>query len=533
VKVTSLLKSWLADNKLVATADVDDDTCKAAAAKALLADTLTADKLVELTRDPDGDKASSLEALLTKLNSKLDGDKSAAGAGSGSPAAPKPEGDKGASYLEKIFSGSQPDDSFSGDIIRVKGAHESYSKTKSALRYTTHSRKGVPRPMAGTPILEGDAESGTLRQVADASELDHAIAGAYFKFMLYKMNGNQAPHQRLKMTDHEKDLLQYTLRNEKFGGTMFGGDDGMGRGAVEVYNRKLADLEVKALLDDSTSGGLEIAPIVFDDAIIQIPLLYGELFPMVNVVPITRGRRIEGGSIGTVTLTSGGADGTDIPLFSTASFIAAFDTTIFACNGAIEIGLDFMSDSPVDIGRMVTQQYGEVLLKWLDEQVAVGDGSTEPEGIMNASGTTSVAFSSAAPTVAKYLSLLFGVDKAYKKNTPMNRLAFASNETSYLRARQIATGVTGDTRLVFGMEVEDYMLFQHPYAINEAMSNVQIFFANMSRYRMYRRLGLTVKSTTEGKTLVRQNMLLISARARYGGQLEDGAAAAVVTDAQA
>ncbi|WP_196300513.1 hypothetical protein, partial [Streptococcus pneumoniae] len=83
---------------------------------------------------------------------------------------------------------------------------------------------------------------------------------------------------------------------------------------------------------------LEIAPIAFDDQIILTPLLNGEFFPRFNTVPITRGRRIESASMGNVTLSSGGADGTDIPLFATAAFIAAFDTTIFVVNGSIEIG---------------------------------------------------------------------------------------------------------------------------------------------------------------------------------------------------
>jgi hypothetical protein len=99
-------------------------------------------------------------------------------------------------------------------------------------------------------------------------------------------------------------------------------------GAISVKNRKLAPHEIKALIDDATSGGIEIPPIAFDDMIIQIPILNGEFYPRVNTVNITRGRRIEGGSIGNVTLSSGGVDATAIPLFNTANFVSAFDTTI-------------------------------------------------------------------------------------------------------------------------------------------------------------------------------------------------------------
>jgi len=55
---------------------------------------------------------------------------------------------------------------------------------------------------------------------------------------------------------------------------------------------------------------------------------------------------------------------------------------------------------------------------------------------------------------------------------------------------------------------------------------------NLSRYRIYRRLGMNVASTTEGRTLMMNNKWLLIARARFGGQLEDtNACAYTVTGA--
>ena len=287
-------------------------------------------------------------------------------------------------------------------------------------------------------------------------------------------------------------------------------------------------------MDDATSGGLEIAPISFDNALIVIPVLFGEFFPSVNVVNITRGRRIEGGSVASVTINSGGADGTNIPLENTAGFISAFDTTIFVADGAIEFGLDFLSDSPTNIMDLVERDYGNKMLEYLDTQIVTGDGTTEPEGIMNATGTTSVAATNGAtgpPTVGDYEGLMFGVAKNYKTGHPNNRIMFGANETTYRRARGIAVGGT-DQRRVFGMTHNDYLLFGHPYGINESFTNRQSFFGVMPRYRMYRRLAPSVKVTTEGKTLVRGNLALMTVRGRFGGQVEDGSAFAVTTDGQ-
>jgi HK97 family phage major capsid protein len=271
---------------------------------------------------------------------------------------------------------------------------------------------------------------------------------------------------------------------------------------------------------------------VFDDMVITTPLLFGEFYPNVNVVPITRGRRIEGVSFGVPTIQSGGSDNENIDLFTTTAFVAAFDTTIFTADAAIEIGLDFLSDSPVDVTGIVVDGYSRQLLAWLDDQICNGDGTTEPEGILVASGTTAVAGGSAAPTVGVYESFFFGVAKKYKQGYPADRLQFGANETTYARARAIAVGAS-DARRIFGMTHGDYMLMGHKYGINENIANTKAFFANMARYRMYRRLGMTIKATTEGQTLVRKNLMMISCRSRWGGRIEIAASAAVSTTMQA
>ena len=337
------------------------------------------------------------------------------------------------------------------------------------------------------------------------------------------------------MTDHDKELMEYALRNVAWSGMV--GGTGSENGATKVDNRKLTEMEIKAILDDSTSGGLEAAPIVFDDAVILTPVLHGELFPLVNTVPIARGRRVEGFSLGNPTFTSGTAEGTAIDLFDTSSYISAFDTTIFNAVGAMEIGLDFEEDSPVNIGALVAQRYGEKAMEWLDNQIVNGDGTTEPQGILNASGTTTVSSTNGAsgpPTVDDYEGLMFGINKEYRTAADKARTVFIGNDTTYKRARAISVG-SSDARRVFGMEVNahgDYNLLGHGYKVQNDVGNANIAFANLRYYRMYRRLGLNVRVETGGKELARKNQKLIVVRMRWGGQLELGGAAAKITDAQ-
>lgn len=529
LKLTQAVKDWCVDNCGL-TADATDEEFGKAAADAIVSEKLTLAAYKELAADPDENNGKTLIKLLERMDDRLG---KLEGKGSGeTPERSEP------SNINKAMAESTPGRMNVDDPqIREISVEEMFDGRRTAKHFPEFTQKGMKHPKAGQRLYEGTrgGANSTYRPIDEPSELDQAVSGAIFKWKLHHLVDRKDLPLTLRMTDLDWKLIKHALHKYSWAGVMYGIDGSEEEGAVGVKNRKLSATEIKALIDDGgASGALEMAPIVFDDMIITIPLLHGEFFPMVNVVNITRGRRIEGASIANVTINSGGVDGTAIDLENTANFITAFDTTIFVCDGAIEIGLDFLSDSPVDVAGLVTTSYGEQLLAWLDEQICIGDGTTEPEGITVATGTATVNADNGAggpPTVGDYESLLFGVSKAYKRGAPTNRIAYGSNETTYQRARGIAVGAS-DQRRVFGMDHESYMTFGHPHGINENFTNRQIVFANFMRYRMYRRLGLSMRQSTEGRTLIRNNYLLISARARFGGQLEDGNAAAVQADGQ-
>ena len=534
-KLTTAVKAWIVDNA-GCKQDASDEDFRKAGLKSLLEGNLTDTKYAELTVDEDEKAAAAIETKLDQTLAALE--KFQKADEHRAQASEKPAGTKGnPSPIEKAFAaagGSEQGNSDPHAGTRVKGAWEQYSDAKGDRFYPTKTLRDGPHPLAGRPVRDGDQENG--RAIQSPSQRDKACVGAYLKFCV---QGTKNLPPQFQMTDHDRDLFNYAIRNMEWAGVLKSGGTGDDKApnSIALTGRKLRGEghpinEQKALIDDSTSGGLEAAPIVFDDMVITTPLLYGEFFPSVTVVPITRGRRVEGVSVSNITLQSGGADNTNMTLFTTTAFVTAFDTTIFGCDGAIEMGLDFLSDSPVDFTSLITEQYGRRLLQWLDEQITIGDGTTEPEGITVASGTVSVAGGSAAPTVGVYESFFFGVAKKYKQGYPSDRIMFGANETTYQRARAIAVGAS-DARRIFGMTHGDYMLMGHKYGINEGIANTKAFFANMARYRMYRRLGMTIKATTEGQTLVRKNLMMISCRSRWGGHLELAAAAAVSTTMQA
>jgi hypothetical protein len=92
-------------------------------------------------------------------------------------------------------------------------------------------------------------------------------------------------------------------------------------------------------------------------------------------------------------------------------------------------------------------------------------------------------------------------------------------DAEYKQFMQIATGVTGDTRPVFGMKTKAYELGDYPVSVQDNISAGNIAFCNLGAYRLYRRQTLQFTSTTEGSTLLLSNRRLVVARMRWGGKL--------------
>ncbi len=558
MNITPKFREWLITNCDVK-ADATDDEFRKAAGNALADGTLSAVKLIELSKDPKADEANEFSQKLDSIASGLDKlvgvlsakeetkTKTEAEKTEAKVKAEEKEAEEKAkakeaesttkvepSMMAKMIAtlGGTPDENDDGDEekslnIRVKEAAENYSTTKTAMVYPAKTNSEKPHPFAGHPVKSFANRS---RIMNEPSERDKAVIGAYCKYMCSCANlRGSRTFGFQSLPQHDKELLLYGMQNMEWNGSIPGDD------YADIESRKLTSREQKALIDDATSGGLEAAPIVFDDDVIQTPLLHGELFPLVNQVILDRGRRIEAVSMGTVTGTWGGVDDTAISLFNTSSYVSAFDTTIYRWQGAIRIGLDFLSDTPIDFGRHITTQYGERLLEDLDDVIAVGDGNTQPEGVVNKSGITTVSWGGST-SIGNYESLRFAVAKPEHRSTILNSAVFCGTETSYERAKGIPVGAADNRRLFGegGMGTEgydNYKIMGRSFKINESLANTQVWYAILARYRMYVRRGLTIRTSTEGDTLIRNNEMLITVTARYGGQLERAAVGALTTTA--
>src|SRR5262249_22978560 len=139
--------------------------------------------------------------------------------------------------------------------------------------------------------------------------------------------------------------------------------------------------------------------------------------PFVEARTVPRGSRVEGASIGNPTLTWGTAEGTSLTVFNTTSLAAAIDSTIYPVKIGLEVGRDFLSDSPADVGEILVANIGQRVMQEFDKMIAVGSGSSQPQGVFNASGIASVSSTNGTGgplAIDDAENLAFAIGKQYR-----------------------------------------------------------------------------------------------------------------------
>jgi HK97 family phage major capsid protein len=427
---------------------------------------------------------------------------------------------------ESSVGGGQPDKV----DARVKSIAERFRIEKSFL--------SVGDAKQSNSIQVPVSDSKTSRTFDGISELDRAVVGATMKWFVSRAANaglvDGGTPAWAKMTEQDEMLMKYAAHEMDWNGPIgMREEDGEHADHGWAKGARLNQMQIKAVLDDTTSGGLEAVPIVFDDLAVITPLLHSELLQYVDQ-RLTNSRRVESFRINNPDMYWE-AEGVSATEFDTTGFIGEFNTNIHPCIGWIDLGLDFESDSPVAIANLIINRYGEVARKKLDDVIANGTGVGQPLGIRNTVGLTTVVSPNGATgpaLVDDYELLQFGVPKEFRAEASRERFRFLANDVSYMRARGIAVGVN-DQRRVFGMDQRSYELLGMPYSINHSLPNTFQAAVCLNRYVLYRRAGFSIRSVTEDKDLAIQNKRRLVMRMRYGGQLNHGKAAAIITNGMA
>jgi len=249
-------------------------------------------------------------------------------------------------------------------------------------------------------------------------------------------------------------------------------------------------------------------------------------------------RRIEAASFGNVTVGWGVAEGSAVTPFTTTGMVGAFDNNIHPVTGAIDWGMDWRADSPLDVAAIIANEYGKALRNELDNVIANGNGTDRPLGLFNTAGLTTLNAAGGAssnPQVDDLEALSFGVAKEFRQEAGLrpesSRCMFVGSDTTYSRIRGLNVG-SGDARRLFGTDSQmSYRLMGgYNYAVTGAAANTELGFFAMNRYRLYRRAGLEIRFVNNDRTSVLSNTELLAIRARFGGGLDHASAGVQIAD---
>lgn len=396
-----------------------------------------------------------------------------------------------------------------GDGVHVKATSESLSSERSKQTWPD-----------GSPRLNHKGQ-----QIYSMSECDWAKMGVLMKMSLRKLEGMP------EITDWDRSLYQEMIDKETW-------IKPIGVNGEEFIKGHAVKTVLQELLGSTSDA---IVPEFFDTRVIELMLLRGEIFPYCNIVDVPAGSVIETGQIGNVTGTWDQLDGADQTIFDPTSLLTPITATVKSFSCLVEVGNELLSDTPVQLGMLLAGRMINKASAELDRVVLSGAAADEPEGVMNASNTIDIPSQNGAGgplTDTDHVNLTFGIPKVLEREA-----RYAMKRATYKRFRSIVTGVTGDDRRLYQGGLKSYQIDDVPVSVVEpapstgrgqgGLTDREIVFANFSKYRVWRRLGMTLRSDSTGYTNVRRNQTLFSLRMRLAGKVIDADAFAIMDDADA
>lgn len=474
MKVTKAMREYAVKNLGVAE-NANDTDVKAAFVKGIESGDITAETLFMLGSPNHETSQGAIKSLMKEMVAEAIND---------------PEFKRiGATKISEAFGGRGE---LEGERIDVLPALRRYKSLRLVGKHAT----------IGEPVQNEHRQDVLL-----SSEADHVRMGVWFKHLARGTKGVS-----VVFNEHEQAILSEMIEHDTFAGVVRGEPTGGIKGR-----------EIKSLLSDSLSGGSNINPLVWDNAVVTYPLLNSEILPRVDLVPLSRGSHVETAALNNVEVQWGAPEGTAAVEFDTSDLLSKIEADVFPVMCVLTVGRDLMNDSPVKIGALLEERIGEKFAQEIDRVLAVGNGTSQPQGLFSASGIASFTPAGGAgadPEVDDYETLLFGVDKAYRKNSAF-RCAFVSNDVTYSRLRGIPVS-SSDARRIFGVEnYQSYETLAYPHLIQNDIPNASIMFGALNRMRAWRRNGVEFQIINGDYQLARQNLIGIIVRARWGGKVVD------------
>ena len=263
--------------------------------------------------------------------------------------------------------------------------------------------------------------------------------------------------------------------------------------------------EIRAQSTGTDSAGGYTVPTEFSGEIDKAMAAWGPMWDanIVRELSTGNGRRIDWPTVDDTAKTgrikaenaSVDDDGTDDVAFGTKQLDAyIYDT------GMVKVPLELLQDSAFNMESLLNDLFGERLGRLANSVLTTGTGSSQPNGIVTASGLGKTAASATAITADELIDLVHSVDPAYRAS-PKCRFMF--NDSTMAAIRKLKDGQgnylwqMGDVRTG-----EPNRILGHSYSVNQAMASIAtgnktVLFGDFSKFVVRKVMGFQIMTLRE------------------------------------
>jgi HK97 family phage major capsid protein len=274
-------------------------------------------------------------------------------------------------------------------------------------------------------------------------------------------------------------------------------------------------LGLKALSEGSTTAGGYLVPDGFREEIIaRLPDL-SELAPYVRVVPV----RADTGNVPSlatdIAITwRGGATAENTAFGESDPVLGQLTWSLKRADAITKMSRELVADSAPSIVEFVTRLFREAIATERDKMIAVGDGTTQPQGIYSASGIESVSVGGAL-TFAKLVELEQTLPRKYR-----TRGRWIMNGTNLRRIYSLEDD-NGRPLFVRDMVagVPESRILGYPVGQQDNLPDHTIFFGDLGYYLWFDREEMGVESTTFGGDAFEKHQTWVKVWERADGKV--------------
>lgn len=273
---------------------------------------------------------------------------------------------------------------------------------------------------------------------------------------------------------------------------------------------RLSDTQQKALSEGTASAGGYLVPDDYRSVLIaRLPEL-SELYPHVRVIPVDTDAGNMPSLSTDVTITWGRAENSDItetdPAFGQVSW------SIVNMSALTYLSRELVSDSNPGIISVITELFTDAIAAERDLKIALGTNSSQPEGILSATGISAVSGCSGALTYNKLVALKFALARKYHKGA-----RWVMNEATLGWVHKISDDngmpilhdalISDDVPRILGL----------PFSTQSSIDDGAVVIGDLSRYFWFDRQKMEIETTTSGGDTFQKHQVGIKVVERVDG----------------